>query len=68
MSQNKLIKFYFPMDFIVLDTQPITNSNTQISIILGQSFLVTSDAFIQCRNGVMRLAFVNMTCELNISM
>ncbi|XP_057481142.1 uncharacterized protein LOC130768164 [Actinidia eriantha] len=33
---------------------------------LGRPFLATSDAFIQCRNGVMRLKFGNMTCELNI--
>ena len=59
-------KFYFPADFIVLDTQPVENPNTQIPIILGRPFLATSDAFIQCRNGVMRLKLGNMTCELNI--
>ena len=59
-------KFYFSTDFIVLDTQPVANLNTQIPIILGRSFLATSDEFIQCRNEVMPLAFGNMTWELNI--
>ncbi|XP_057502691.1 uncharacterized protein LOC130786401 [Actinidia eriantha] len=59
-------KFYFPADFIVLDTQPVENPHNHIPIILGRPFLATSDAFIQCRNGVMRLKFGNMTCELNI--
>ena len=59
-------KFYFLVDFIVLDTQPVENLETQILIIQGPPFLATLDAFIQCRNGVMRLAFGNMTYELNI--
>ena len=59
-------KFYFLVDFIILDTQLAANVNTQIPIILGCRFLATSDAFIQCRNGVMQLAFGNMTYELNI--
>lgn len=59
-------KFYFPIDFIVLDTQPMLNACTQIPIILGHPFLVTSNALINCRNGVMKLSFGNMTLELNI--
>ena len=35
-------------------------------IILGRSFLATSNAIINCRNGVMQLTFGNMTLELNI--
>ena len=69
MVEDVLIQvdiFYFSADFIVLDTQPVENLETQILIILGCLFLATSDAFIQCRNGVMRLAFGNMTWELNI--
>ena len=35
-------------------------------IIIGRPFLATSNAFINCRNGVMHLTFGNMTLELNI--
>ena len=35
-------------------------------IILGRPFLATSNAIINCRNGVMQLTFGNMTVELNI--
>ncbi len=59
-------KFYFPVDFIVLDTHPASNSQSQIPVILGRPFLATSNALINCRNGVMKLSFGNMTLELNI--
>ena len=59
-------KFYFPVDFIVLDTQPVSNSNVQIPIILGRPFLATSNALINCRNGVLKISFGNMTLELNV--
>ncbi|RVW66463.1 hypothetical protein CK203_065766 [Vitis vinifera] len=36
------------------------------TIILGRPFLATSNAIINCRNGVMQLTFGNMTLELNI--
>ena len=35
-------------------------------IILGRPFLATSNAIINCRNGIMQLTFSNMTMELNI--
>ncbi|GFY90811.1 hypothetical protein Acr_07g0010080 [Actinidia rufa] len=59
-------KFYFSVDFVVLDKHPVANPETQIRVILGRPFLSTSDAFIQYRNGIIRLAFENMTLELNI--
>ncbi|XP_052308537.1 uncharacterized protein LOC127905253 [Populus trichocarpa] len=59
-------KFYFPVDFVVLDTTPIQGSNAPIPVILGRTFLATSNALINCRNGVMKLSFGNMTVEMNI--
>jgi hypothetical protein len=59
-------KFYFPVDFIVLDTNLISNVDIQISIILGHHFLATSNALIKCRSDVMKLSFGNMTLEVNI--
>ena len=34
-------KFYFPVDFVVLDTQPVVNQGTQFLVILGRPFLAT---------------------------
>ena len=62
----KVDKFYYPVDFVVLDTQPITVGPNHVKIILGRPFLATYNAIINCRNGVMQLTFGNMTLELNI--
>ena len=62
----KVDKFYYPVDFVVLDTEPIANRPNHVPIILGRPFLATANAIINCRNGVMQLTFVNMTLELNI--
>ena len=62
----KLDKFYYPVDFVVLDTEPIAVGPNHVPIVLGRQFLATSNAIINCRNGVMRLTFGNMTLELNI--
>ena len=35
-------------------------------IILGRPFLATSNAIINCQNGVIQITFGNMTLELNI--
>ncbi|KAL6551317.1 hypothetical protein OROMI_021805 [Orobanche minor] len=59
-------KFYFPVDFIVIDTEPVKNIKEQIPIILGRPFLATSDAIINCRNGIVKFSFGNMTVELNM--
>ena len=58
--------FYYPVDFVVLDTKPIAVGANHVPIILGRPFLATSNAIINCRNGVMQLTFGNMTLELNI--
>ena len=59
-------RFYYPVDFVVLDTEPVAVGPNHVPIILGRPFLVTSNAIINCRNGVMQLTFGNMTLELNI--
>jgi hypothetical protein len=58
-------KFIYPVDFIVLDTQPIEACNS-FRVILGRMFLATSNALINYRNGLMKLSFANMTSEMNI--
>ena len=59
-------KFYFLVDFIVLDTQPVVNQGTRFPLILGRPFLATANAIIHCRGGLMTLSFANMTVNLNI--
>ena len=59
-------KFYYPVDFVVLDTKPAAIRANYVPIILGRPFLAASNAIINCRNGVMQLTFENMTLELNI--
>ena len=59
-------RFYYPVDFVVLDTEPVAVGANHVPIIMGRPFLSTSNAIINCRNGVMQLTFGNMTLELNI--
>ena len=61
----KVQDFYFPVDFIVLNIERSTNSKPA-PIILGRSFLATSDAHIGCRDGSLKLTFGNMSLDMNI--
>jgi hypothetical protein len=58
-------KLIYPVDFIVLETQPVEACNL-FPVILGRPFLATSNALINCRNGLMKLSFRNMTLKMNI--
>ena len=62
----QVYKFYYLVDFFVLDTKPAATRANYVPIILGRPFLATSNAIINCRNGVMQLTFRNMTLKLNI--
>ena len=59
---------YYPVDFIVLDTQPVESESYKhhIPVILGRPFLATANAIIHCRNGLLKLSFGNITLETNI--
>ena len=59
-------KFYYPVDFVILETKPVAVGANHVPIILGRPFMDTSNAIINYRNGVMQLTFGNMTLELNI--
>ena len=59
-------KFYYLVEFVVLDTKPVAVGANYVPIIFGRPFLATSNVIINCRNGVMQLTFGNMTLELNI--
>jgi hypothetical protein len=57
----KVDKFNFPVSFIVLDIESVHNAGIQIPVILGRPFLATANALINCRTGVMKISFGNMT-------
>jgi len=59
-------EFIYPVDFVVIETEKVSDFASQVPVILGCSFLTTANAFINCRNGMMRLSFGNMIVELNI--
>jgi hypothetical protein len=62
----KVDKFYYPVDFIVIDIEPVPYPDKQIPVILGWPFLATDNACINCRTGVMKISFGNMKIRLNI--
>ena len=39
----KVDKFYYPVNFVVLDTEPVAEGTNQVPIILGRPFLATSN-------------------------
>ena len=58
-------RFYYLVDFVVLDTEPVAVGANHVPIILGRPLLATSNAIINYQNGDMQLTFGNMTLELN---
>ena len=59
-------EFICPVDFIVLETHPVSNPRAQTPVILGRPFLSTANSIINCRNGSMRLTFGHVTKEVNV--
>jgi hypothetical protein len=57
---------YFPVDFIVLETEPVANPTKMILVILDHPFLATANANINCRTGIMKIRFGNLKVKLNI--
>ena len=49
----KVYKFYYPVDCVVLDMEPVAEGTNPVPIILRRPFLATLNAIINCRNGVM---------------
>jgi hypothetical protein len=62
----KVDKFFFPMDFIVLDIELVPHLERLILVILGRPFLATANACINCWTEVMEISFGNMKVRLNI--
>ncbi|KAL6348221.1 hypothetical protein AAG906_003087 [Vitis piasezkii] len=51
---------------VKIQGDPTVKEANLVPIILGRPFLATSNAIINCRNGLMQLTFGNMTLDLNI--
>jgi hypothetical protein len=62
----KVDKFFFLVDFIVLDIEPVPHPERLILVILGRPFLATTNACINYQTGVMEISFGNMKVRLNI--
>ena len=62
----KVDMFYYLVEFVVPDIEPVVVGANYVPIILGRPFFATSNVIINCRNGVMQLTFVNMTLERNV--
>ncbi|KAI3767334.1 hypothetical protein L2E82_17429 [Cichorium intybus] len=68
MLVNVIIRvgeFYYPADFLVLDTRQATNGE-QPTIIIGRPFLATANANIACRTGEMGISFGHRQAKINI--
>ena len=59
----KVKEFYFPIDIVVLETEPVAVPDRHSPIILSRPFLATLDVVIRCKNGVVTLSFRSMKLE-----
>ncbi|XP_076958465.1 uncharacterized protein LOC143634196 [Bidens hawaiensis] len=57
--------FYYPVDFLVLDYVTV-DPKWQPNVILGRLFLATANALINCRPGVVDMAFGTKNLRLNV--
>jgi len=64
----KVDEFYFPVDFVVLDMDPVdkVKRKIQVPLILGRPFLNTGNALINCRSGRMEISFGNKKAYLTV--
>ena len=45
--------FFYPIDFVFFDIEPSTMGTNHVPIILGRSFITSSNALINCRKDLM---------------
>ncbi|XP_026443728.1 uncharacterized protein LOC113343828 [Papaver somniferum] len=58
--------FIYPVDFVILYTQPVSSQDINIPIILGRPFLATANAVIQCQTGLVEFSFGNQKISVNV--
>ena len=59
-------KLHYLVDFVVSNTKLARNYVNSILVILGRSFLTTTNAPINCCNELMQLSFGNIIVEMNV--
>ncbi|XP_028055277.1 uncharacterized protein LOC114259455 [Camellia sinensis] len=59
-------RFYFLVDFLVLDMEPVASSRKQIPVILSRPFLAMANICINCHTRVTDVSFANMQVKLNV--
>ncbi|XP_058216772.1 uncharacterized protein LOC131327643 [Rhododendron vialii] len=59
-------QFIYPVDFVILDTNSTNSSAAFTPVILERFFLATTDAVINCRNGLLNMTFGDMKMEVNV--
>ena len=47
-------RFYFPVDFVVLDTQPVVSQGSQFPVILGRPFVAPQPPLKRKRGNATR--------------
>ncbi|XP_026450562.1 uncharacterized protein LOC113350642 [Papaver somniferum] len=62
----QLENFIYPVDFVILDTQPISSQDINIPIILGRPFLSTANAVIHCQTGLVEFSFGNQKISVDV--
>ncbi|XP_026458532.1 uncharacterized protein LOC113359051 [Papaver somniferum] len=58
--------FIYPVDFVILDTQPVSSQDIHIPIIIGRPFLATANAVIHCQTGLVEFSFGNQKISVNV--
>ncbi|XP_026379646.1 uncharacterized protein LOC113274484 [Papaver somniferum] len=56
----------YPIDFVILDTQPVSSQDIHIPIILGRPFLSTANAVIHRQTGLVEFSFENQKISVNV--
>ncbi|XP_026377048.1 uncharacterized protein LOC113271381 [Papaver somniferum] len=59
-------KFIYPVDFVILDTQPVSSQDINIPIILGRLFLATANAVVHCQTVLVEFSFGNQKISVNV--
>ncbi|XP_026452497.1 uncharacterized protein LOC113352971 [Papaver somniferum] len=58
--------FIYPVDFVILDTQPVSSQDLNIPIILGRPFLATANVVIHCQIVLVEFSFGNQKISVNV--
>ncbi|XP_026459066.1 uncharacterized protein LOC113359689 [Papaver somniferum] len=58
--------FIYPVEFVILGTQPVSSQDINIPIILGHPFLATANAIIHFQTGLIEFSPGNQKISMNV--